>query len=133
MFATVTILGRLGRDPEERTTDSGTQMVSISVATDRFNRGEKKTIWHKVLIFGRTSEFVAKHFFKGDPIIVSGELDLEEYTTKDGVRTKTIVVLAKSVGFAGYKEDQQQQQTETTAPRKEKAGTPVALYDEIPF
>lgn len=99
MYANATIVGRLGRDPEEKTTKSGQQMVVLSVATTKSQKREKKTTWHRVLVFGRSAEFVLDWFHKGDAIIINGDLAYDEYASKDGTQNRQTVVFAKSVDF----------------------------------
>lgn len=74
--------GRLGRDPETKTVN-GKTLVSFSVASDRFvGGGEKETDWLNCTAWESRGEFVAKHFHKGDWILVHGNLKSRKHDEK---------------------------------------------------
>ncbi len=73
----VTLLGRVGADPELRQTNGGTAVVQLRLATDRYskaNGGQSETDWHMVVIWSKTAEAVAKYVGKDDRVHVSGNL-----------------------------------------------------------
>ena len=74
MLNKVQLIGNLGRNPETRSTTSGTPVTNFSMATTRrFNRdGERqeKTEWHNVVCFGRLAEVVAEYLSKGRLVFV---------------------------------------------------------------
>lgn len=101
----VIIIGRLGQDPESRTTENGTKVVSLSVATsekwtDR-NSGDKKekTEWHRVTIWGGKdgdglAGIAEKFLKKGHNVYLSGKLQTRKWQAQDGSdRYSTEVVL----------------------------------------
>jgi len=51
MYNSITIIGNLGRDPEIRETQKGSQFATLSVATNRMVQGERETDWHKVVVW----------------------------------------------------------------------------------
>ena len=69
MLNHITIMGRLGRDPELRHTQSGTPVASFSLAVDRDfkdkNTGERTTDWIDVVAWRSTGEFASKYLSKG--------------------------------------------------------------------
>ena len=73
----ISIMGRLTRDPELTTTQSGVEMCKYSVAVDeqKGKNGEKKTNFFNCVAFGQGGAFVNKYFKKGDGIIVHGRMD----------------------------------------------------------
>ena len=87
----VILVGNLGRDPEIRTTQDGTKVVNLALATsetwnDRAS-GERKerTEWHRVVIFNERLADVAERFLrKGSKIYVEGSLQTRKWTDKDG-------------------------------------------------
>lgn len=107
MLNHVTIMGRLTRDPELRTTQSGTSVTSFSVAVDRdYKSGaDKETDFFDVVAWRSTAEFVSKYFSKGRAIAVSGRLQTRDWTDKDGNKRKTVEIVADSVYFADSKSD----------------------------
>jgi single-strand DNA-binding protein len=102
----VILVGNLGRDPEIRSTQDGTKIANLSVATsetwrDR-NSGERKerTEWHRVVIFNdKLSEVAEKYLRKGSKIYVEGQLQTRKWTDKEGQeRYSTEVVLQRFRG-----------------------------------
>jgi len=73
----ITIMGRLTKDPELTTTQSGVEMTKYCVAVDeqKGKNGDKKTNFFNCVVFHQGAAFVAKYFKKGDGIIVRGRMD----------------------------------------------------------
>ena len=90
MLNHIVLMGRLTRDPELRYTGSNVPVASFSIAVDRdFGRGEngeKQTDFINVSAWRQTGEFVSKYFTKGSMIVVSGRLQIRDYTDRDGNR-----------------------------------------------
>ncbi len=102
----VILVGNLGRDPEIRTTNDGTKVANLSLATseswrDR-NSGERRerTEWHRVVIFNdRLVDVVEKYLNKGSKIYIEGQLQTRKWTDRDGQeRYTTEVVLQRFRG-----------------------------------
>jgi single-strand DNA-binding protein len=102
----VTLVGNLGRDPEVRTTQDGTKIVHLAVATsDRWrdrNSGEnrERTEWHRVVIFNeRLGEVAEKYLSKGRSVYLEGSLQTRKWTDQSGQeRYTTEVVLQRFRG-----------------------------------
>lgn len=92
----VMIIGRVGRDPESRTTNGGTSVCSFSVACSEKRNGEEKTEWFRVKAFGKTADFCSRYLGKGCLVYVEGKLETQKYT-KDGVERSITELLADSV------------------------------------
>ena len=87
MLNTITVMGRLTRDPELRTTQSGTSVTSFTVACERDFAGqdqEKVTDFIDCVAWRSTGEFVSKYFHKGSMIIVDGRLQSRKWEDRDG-------------------------------------------------
>ena len=95
----LTIVGRVGRDPEIRFTNDGKAVATFSVATDYGRDDNKKTSWHNVCAFGSLAENICKSVSKGTRVIVSGRLDVSDYETKDGEKKKKHELVADAVGL----------------------------------
>jgi single-strand DNA-binding protein len=102
----VVLVGNLGKDPEVRTTQDGTKIVSMTLATseswtDRAS-GEKKerTEWHRVVVFNDRIADVAERFCrKGGKVYIEGALQTRKWTDQSGQeKFTTEVVLAKFRG-----------------------------------
>lgn len=106
------LVGRLGVDPELRTTGSGTTVVNIRMATsDRRKEGDQwvdHTEWHNVTVWGRTAENVAKFCSKGKEIYVEGKIQTRKYTDKQGVDRYSTEIVADNIRFLGGKNDNAQ-------------------------
>jgi len=75
----ITLLGRLGHDPEPRTSKGGKTFVRLSIATDRRHRGEegelkRDTVWHSVFVWGKNADLCMQHCKRGHSIYVEGHL-----------------------------------------------------------
>lgn len=100
---TVSLIGRLGRDPELRYTQSGTAVANFSLAVTRpFNREE--TDWFDVTCWGKTAELAANHLQKGRQVGVAGRLQQDRWE-QDGQKRSKVVVVANDLTFVGPKED----------------------------
>lgn len=94
------ILGRLGRDPESRTTQSGAKIVSLSVATEDSwrdkNSGEvqKRTEWHRVVIMNDGLADVAERFLKkGSLVYLEGKIQTRKWTDQGGQERYTTEIM----------------------------------------
>lgn len=98
-YSQMTIVGRLGRDPEHRMTSTGKQIVSASVAV---GSGEK-TQWFKVNAWEKTGEWL-KDAKKGDFVFAQGSLELRTYEKKTGGTAIDAIVNAQIVRTSHKKE-----------------------------
>ena len=103
MLNHIIIMGRLTRDPELRRTGSGIAVTSFTVAVDRDfggrDGGEKETDFIDCVAWRQTGEFVSKYFTKGSMIVVSGRLQIRNWTDKEGNKRRTAEVVADNVYF----------------------------------
>ena len=109
MLNHITIMGRLTRDPELRRTGSGIAVASFTVAVDRDfggrDGGEKETDFIDCVAWRQTGEFVSKYFAKGRMAVVSGRLQIRNWTDKDGNKRRTAEVVADNCYFGDSKRD----------------------------
>ena len=139
----IVLQGRLVRDPEMRNTQSGVAVASFTLAVDRDfggrDGGEKQTDFIDCTAWRHTAEFVSKYFSKGRMAVVSGRLQIDNYTDNDGNKRKAAKVIADNIYFGDSKKDgttggqSDGQNTEQIAPAS--AGfVPVDVDDsELPF
>ena len=114
MLNHITIMGRLTRDPEYRTTPAGLSVANFSVAVDRDfpgQSGEKETDFIDCVAWRKTAEFVTKYFIKGSLIVVSGRLQVRSWLDKDGNKRRTAEIVADNVYFGGSKNSESNQQS----------------------
>ena len=109
MLNHITIMGRLTRDPEMRSTQSGVSVASFTLAVDRDfsgrDGGEKQTDFIDCTAWRHTAEFVSKYFSKGRMAVVSGRLQIDNYTDNDGNKRKSAKVIADNIYFGDSKKD----------------------------
>ncbi len=109
MLNHITIMGRLTRDPELRRTGSGVAVTSFSLAVDRDfspkDGGERETDFIDCVAWRQTGEFVSKYFTKGRMAVVSGRLQIRNWTDKDGNKRRTAEVIADNVYFGDSRRD----------------------------
>lgn len=106
MLNHVSIMGRLARDPELRTTTSGKSVVSFTIATDRNRKdanGQNQTDWIRMTAWGKTAEFICKYFQKGSMIAIDGRLQSKTYQDKNGNNRTDMEVVVEEVNFVGAK------------------------------
>jgi single-strand DNA-binding protein len=92
----VVLVGRLTRDPELRTSQSGKEIANFSIAVDGFRKDDDSSFFN-VVAFGSTASFIGKYLGKGRLIAVDGRLQQRKYTTKDGQARDVVEVLADNV------------------------------------
>lgn len=106
MLNHVSIMGRLARDPELRTTTSGKSVVSFTIATDRNRKdanGQNQTDWIRMTAWEKTAEFICKYFQKGSMIAIDGRLQSKTYQDKNGNNRTDMEVVVEEVNFVGAK------------------------------
>ena len=112
MLNHIVLMGRLTRDPELRRTGSGIPVTTFTLAVDRdFSNnketGEKETDFIDIVTWRNTAEFVAKYFTKGRMAVVSGRLQIRNWTDKEGNKRRNAEVVADSVYFGDSKKSEQ--------------------------
>ena len=75
-------------------------VVSFSVADTYGKDDKKKTTWHNITAFGSLAENFVNSVSKGDTVIVTGRLEQEEFTKKDGTKGKSTKIIAEEIGVS---------------------------------
>ncbi len=103
----VFLIGRLGRDPEDRLTAGGTKVSQFSLATDKFRNTDggtqKLTEWHRIVAFGKTAEQCNQYLRKGRLICVEGSLQTRSWEKPPGEKHYMTEVVASRVTFLDSK------------------------------
>lgn len=105
-FSKAIIVGNLTRDPELRTTASGTQVCSISVAVNRSYKGNSGEQQDQVSYFdcsawGKLGETIAQYAHKGSGILISGRLEQRSWEDKEGQKRSRIEIVVDDFNFIG--------------------------------
>ena len=147
----VILMGRLTRDPEVRYTQSrnGDQMAigRFSLAVDRrFQRGSQDgndttADFFNCTAFGRLGEFVEKYLKQGTKVVVSGRIQNDNYTNKNGEKVYSVQIIAEEIEFAESKVAQGQggYQPAAASPAPQNASPddfmsiPEGIENDLPF
>jgi single-strand DNA-binding protein len=147
----VILMGRLTRDPEVRYTQSrnGDQMAigRFSLAVDRrFQRGSQDgndttADFFNCTAFGRLGEFVEKYLKQGTKVVVSGRIQNDNYTNKNGEKVYSVQIIAEEIEFAESKAAQGQggYQPAAASPAPQNASPddfmsiPEGIENDLPF
>ena len=101
----VTLIGNLGNDPELRSTQSGSAVANITLATseswrDKETQETKERVeWHRVIFFGRLAEVVNEYLRKGSQVYVEGRIQTRKWQDKDGNNRYSMSVVADNIYF----------------------------------
>lgn len=108
MLNCISVAGRLVRSPELRRTNSGKAVTSFTLAVDRDFKnqqtGEKEVDFLDCTAWGATAETVERYFRKGQMAMVTGRLQIRQYTDKNGQKRRTAEILVNCIYFCGSKE-----------------------------
>ena len=110
MLNTICVAGRIVRDIELRRFGDGTPVTSFTIACERDYKdknNKRETDFIDVVAFKKTAEFVSKYFSKGRMAIISGRLQIRDWTDKEGNKRRSAEVLADNVYFGDSKQDGQ--------------------------
>lgn len=131
---TIAIAGNVGQDPEGiKYFESGQSVCNFSVAVrggkDK-QTGEDKTLWFRCAAWGKTAEIAAQYLSKGSKVAVSGDLDLTEFTAKDGTKKASLEIRVSTLTLLDSKKDSQDSQQPTTYQQPSVQNTPPPLPAE---
>lgn len=101
---TVSIMGRLLRDPELKQSSNGISVTRFTIAVDRKYQQQgslRKADFIDCVAWRRTAEFITTYFVKGQMIAIEGELQTDTYTDKDDNKRKSTKVSVNHVSFCG--------------------------------
>ena len=117
----ITAVGRLGKDPELRTTQKGQEVTSFSLAVNIYAKGEQQTVWLECSLWGKRGDTFRQYVAKGSQVTVVGALSEDEWTDKNGEPVKRLQVDVKDFSLPPR---------EQPAPAAVGAGS---SSEEIPF
>lgn len=128
MLNKVILQGRLGADPELRTTPNGVEVATVNIAVDRDRKdqnGERQTDWVTIVAWRNTAKFLSQYFTKGRMILVEGRLQIRNYTDREGNKRTAAEVVADNVHFG----DSQKQEDPINGLVKNMGGTTYSADD----
>jgi single-strand DNA-binding protein len=135
MYNFITLVGRLGADPDVKETTKGDSYASLSLATNERYKAKdgdykEKTQWHKVMVFNpQVASSLAKYMKKGDTIIVQGQVEYRSYENDGITKYVTEIVVPR---FSG-KVQLIPMNKGNGQPAKDSASTSAEPTVDIPF
>lgn len=120
MINSITLVGRLTNNPENRTTESGTVVTNFTVA---LNDGKEKTYFFRCVAFKDLASRVTQFLTKGSLVGVNGKLTQRTYKDLEGKTKEVVEIVCQSVEFLSPKKE-----SETTEPVKTSI-TPEEIYN----
>jgi|DEB0MinimDraft_10_1074344.scaffolds.fasta_scaffold00084_13 single-strand DNA-binding protein len=121
----VILIGRLGKEPESRFTQSNMQVVNFSLATSKKVKGEEQTEWHNVVTFSKTAEIAEKYLTKGSLVCVEGSIQTSKYE-KDGQTRYSTQIVCDRLEMLGSKDEQKPEQKTSNIDLND-------IDDDLPF
>ncbi|MFP4458676.1 MAG: single-stranded DNA-binding protein [Candidatus Zixiibacteriota bacterium] len=123
MVNKVTLIGRVGQDPEIRNLPSGTMVANFSLATNRRRKDQAgnwidETEWHRITTFGKTAETMRNYVHKGMLIYVDGRIHYNRFEDKDGIKRSYTDIIANRVQFLEKRDSNQQQNYSQNRPQQ---------------
>lgn len=135
----VTLIGRLGRDPETRYMPNGEAVSNFSVATDESwkdaqgNRQER-TEWHAVTLYRRLAEIAGQYLKKGSLVYLEGKIQSRKYTGKDGIERTAYEIICHEMKMLDSKSSggaEQHTPAPTPQPAQRQAPPQAVPQDDI--
>jgi len=111
MLNKVTLIGRLGSDPEVRYMPTGGAVTNVSLATSRRwkdkNTGERReeTEWHRIVFFSKLAEIAGEYLKKGGQVYVEGRIQTNKWQDKEGKDRYTTEIIADQMQMLGSKNE----------------------------
>lgn len=133
---TVVLMGRLTYPPELKSTATGKSVTRFQLAVDRTYQPkgqEKQADFIDCVAFDKTAEFVHNYFSKGSMLALTGSIQTNTFTDKDGNNRKSIEVVANNVSFCEKKEAKPTEKPNLSVPVEESKYEEVGNDDDFPF
>lgn len=145
----VILVGRLGQDPEIRSTASGASVANFSVATneswvDKSGQRQERTEWHRVVVWGKLADLCGQYLSKGREAYIEGRLQTRQWQDQQGQNRYTTEIQAQTVQFLGGNAQRSQSESSGMGTGAQQAGAPAMggsgfagepsfTEDDIPF
>ena len=119
-------IGRLGRDPASRFTQSGKTVVNFSIACSEKRGGEEYTEWVNIVAWDKLGEICAQYLQKGSLVYISGRMQTSKWQEKSGTYRYTTEIVAREMKML----DGRESGGRDVAP---EPGPPTNFGDDVPF
>jgi single-strand DNA-binding protein len=105
----VTLVGRVGKDPEMKYFETGTVKTTFNIAVSRFVNGSEIADWWKIELWDKQAESAGQYVKKGALVIVKGRFDIERWKDNEGSDREASVIKAFGWRFLGGKKKEEGQ------------------------
>lgn len=141
MLNKVTLIGRLGKDPETRYMPQGDVVCNFSLATseswkDQQGNKQERTEWHNITLYRKTAEIAAQYLKKGSLVYLEGKIQSRKYTDKTGAERTAYDIVCDVMKMLGKDDNAPTAQPAPPAPKQPATApaVPVEKIDsDIPF
>ncbi|MBU2489699.1 MAG: single-stranded DNA-binding protein [Proteobacteria bacterium] len=99
------IIGNLGRDPEMRYTPAGLAVANFTLAATEKFKGEERTEWHRIVVFGKLAEICGEYLSKGKQVFIEGRIQTRDWEDKEGNKRTTTEIIASDMVMLGSRQD----------------------------
>ena len=145
------LVGRLGRDPETRYTSGGQAVCNFTLATDetykdRSGERQKRTEWHRIVVWGKQAEIAQQYLHKGSLIFVEGRIQTRQWDDREGQKRTTVEIVANNFRMLGGRAEGAAAgagggggmsaggvDNDVQAPAPDESGSPEISDEDIPF
>jgi single-strand DNA-binding protein len=141
----VILVGRLGRDPETRFTPNGQAVCNFSLATDESYKDragdlQKRTEWHRIVLWGKLAELAQQYLKKGSLIYLEGRIQSRQWDDREGQKRTSFEIVANTMKFLGARGEaaaaagaSADAEAHAPAPAEEVGPSPEISDEDIPF
>lgn len=128
----IMLIGCLGKDPESRTTQSGS-VVNFSVATtekytDRSGNKKESTEWHSVVAWGKLADICSSYLTKGSKVYIEGKLKTRSWDDNNGTKRYKTEIIASNIEMLGGN-----RQENSGYQKPQQQNNEPAIEDDLPF
>jgi len=127
-MAQIQLLGNTGRDPEMTYTPDGTAVCKFSIAVSKKVKDKEETTWYNCTAWRNLAEMLSTHLKRGQMVFVQGDLNVRQYTTRDGRSGVSLDVTCEKFQFAGGKKEES-----SNTPTEGSLDDPLGDIDDHPF
>lgn len=133
----VLLIGRLGKDPEVKYTNSGTPVARFTVATDevykdRSGEQQKHTEWHTIVAWNKLAEICGEYLTKGKQVFIEGSIRSRQWEDQSGNKRTSYEIIAREMKMLGSKSDAPSAFPRSDAPAQERQAASAAYGSETP-
>ncbi len=133
----VQLIGRLTRDPEVRTTQSGQTVTTIGLATnrnwtDKNGQKQEQSEYHNIVLWGKLGEIAGQYLVKGQEAYFEGRLQTRKYQAKDGTDRYTTEIIAENMQMGAKPQGTQYNAGRPAQPAAEKTAQQTPSSEDIP-